>query len=132
MKIFHFRPPPYYILRWRLKKMTWKRFHFLWIISQILILIIIIIDTDYHWEFTEPVAHVSETGTYERHAHVSVFRFWLVKKITKIVKSFTKIVKLFTQLLSISKLFWCWKRLQFSICVTCEGFHKVPRKFQFT
>ena len=105
MKIFHRRPPPYYILRNWLKKLTWKRFHFF-------VNFFTKVDTDYHWESVEPLAHVTGNENafkckqlHERHTHVSGFRIWLVKSFTKIVKSFTKIVKYFTQFLSITKLF---------------------------
>ena len=99
------------------------------------------IDIDYHWEFAEPLAQVTGNENafkckqlHERHTHVSGFRNWLVKEITKIVKLFTKIVKLFTKIvklftwfLSISKLFRN-VNVYSLVFVDLWSFHKVPRK----
>ena len=149
-KFFHRRPPPYYILRNWLKKLTWKRFHFLWIFSHC---------KRFHSEFFHKCNWEYLSFSNEKFSsqipeppvqeftfffHLWIFSHWkrfqqyvsvficenfhncdFVKKIT--MKAFT-IVKYFTKFLSISKLFRNVSVYSLVFVRYCEGFHKVPRK----
>ena len=141
-KFFIARPPPYYnICRW-LKKMTWKRFHFLWIFSHWKRLLKIFkCEKTHKWKFSsvEPLAHTTGNEKFfkckqlhECHAHVSVFFSFFLSFVKKITLKALTIVKYFTQFLSISKLFRNVSVYSLVFVRYCEGFHKVSRKILLT